>query len=290
MDGTAVTRMHVWDDVSDSGWLDLADMLSWDLSEPEGPKVIHASFQDEQGRVSAPVDASITLCPAGLPSAPAEDAVLDSFGCPQLPDVAVPTPIPPIEPVATPLPTLAAATPTLAPPLDQPPTPTSGPPEATPTCDTNTDPSCTRGGIAPSATEQPTPQTLATPASLPTPSDVTVVDLYAFGNAQGPRPPRVGQDLEPDEAGFIPPGEPPEPPGASTFGDPDQAPLTGIYWKLPAGTPLPVGLLVIADGSDVLEGSQQPPTHHTIFASEAMPAQRFVDLYAALPWERAGRR
>jgi len=87
-DGAAVTQMHVWDDASDSSWIDYADTLSWDLSETEGQKIIHASFQDEQGRVSATIDANITFCPAGLPTAPAEGTVLDPLGCPQASDAA----------------------------------------------------------------------------------------------------------------------------------------------------------------------------------------------------------
>jgi len=85
-------------------------------------------------------------------------------------------------------------------------------------------------------------------------------------------------------------GSPPEPAGASTFGDPAAAELTGQIWRVPAGTPLPAGLLVIADGRDVLPSGEQAPTHHTIYAAERMPFDAFVELFASLPWSRAGKR
>ena len=47
---------------------------------------------------------------------------------------------------------------------------------------------------------------------------------------------------------------------------------------------------MIADGSDRVTGSIQPPSHHTIYAAEPMSYARFAELFAALPWQRAGRK
>ena len=223
-----------------------------------------------------------------------------------LPPAPTPTPVPDFEPPGpTPTPPEVDPTPTSVPGFEPPgPTPTAAP-IPNPGCDPLADPAClldTRPVAAgetspaptptpaPTSVPEPEPAEVPQPADLPTPASVTPVDLFAFGNAQGPRPPRPAQDVFPDEAGNIPPGEPPEPEGASTFADPAQAPLTGVYWKLPAGTPLPPGVLVIADGSDRVTGSIQPPSHHTIYAAEPMSYARFAELFAALPWQRAGRK
>jgi hypothetical protein len=127
----------------------------------------------------------------------------------------------------------------------------------------------------------------------------TPTDLYAFGNKTAPRPPRVegvntkpGQtpDLITDENGNIIPQEDPPgwPKGASTFSDPAKAPVGGHYHKLPAGTELPEGFGVKADGSEV--GGPQPEGHHTIYPTEPMPGQDFVDQFNGLPWEYAGKK
>lgn len=132
----------------------------------------------------------------------------------------------------------------------------------------------------------------------PAHGNVTPVDLYAFGgspeNNAGPRAPRLFEsdrgDIAVDAAGMVAPQHPPFPQGASTFSDPDRAPLTGHYYGLPAGTQLPDGLAVIADGRDVSPASPLDPTHHTIYPTRRMPYQAFVGLYTQLPWEYAGRK
>lgn len=68
----------------------------------------------------------------------------------------------------------------------------------------------------------------------------TPVDLFAFGNRTSPRPPRAETDFHlAGEDQMIPPGIPPLPLGASTFGDPmiNEKP-EGHYHRLAAGTPL----------------------------------------------------
>lgn len=115
-------------------------------------------------------------------------------------------------------------------------------------------------------------------------------DLFAFGNKNRPRPPRVGTDIIPDVDNMLPTQAPPLPRGASTFSDPSQAPLTGHYHRLPAGTQLPSGFDVIADGLDVNPRFPNPATHHTIFNTIEMALDQFVDLFNNLPWQYGGRK
>ena len=78
--------------------------------------------------------------------------------------------------------------------------------------------------------------------------------------------------------------------GASTVADVTSVALTGHYFLLPAGTELPEGLDVVADGQDVLPDSIHPPTHRTIFPSRRMNWERFVELFENLPWQYAGKK
>src|SRR6266571_160601 len=118
----------------------------------------------------------------------------------------------------------------------------------------------------------------------------TLVDLYAFGSKAKVRAPRVNDDIYPDGSGMVGPESPDSAYGASTFADVNSCPLQGHYFCLPAGTELPAGLDVVADGVDAQADSEQPPTHHTIFPSERMSWQRFVALIEKLPWQYAGKR
>jgi hypothetical protein len=110
--------------------------------------------------------------------------------------------------------------------------------------------------------------------------------LYAFGNSSKPRDPRRGIDIQPDTSDYVTPTQPPT--GASTFGDVNQALLTGHYYCIAKGTNLVEGLIVIADGSDV--GGQHPPTHHTICPGRRMSFGEFVKKFQNLPWIYAGRK
>ncbi|HLP88541.1 MAG TPA: hypothetical protein VK184_08125 [Nostocaceae cyanobacterium] len=115
--------------------------------------------------------------------------------------------------------------------------------------------------------------------------------LHAFGNKTQPRPPREGRDIEVDEKGYV--NSQPEPgkrwpKGASTFGDPYRAPLTGHFHRIPRNTPMPKGLAVIADGKEV--GGRQGETHHTIFPVERMLFLTFSQLFLNLPWVYAGNK
>ncbi|HIE5949033.1 TPA: RHS repeat-associated core domain-containing protein, partial [Burkholderia cepacia] len=122
----------------------------------------------------------------------------------------------------------------------------------------------------------------------------TTCDLYAFGNASGPREPRIqgvntkpGQnaDLIADAAGMV---GPTTEGGASTFGDVNKAPISGTYHKLPAGSELPDGIEVVADGKDV--GGSHAATHHTVCPSKRMSGQTFVEKFKNLPWIKAGKK
>jgi hypothetical protein len=123
-----------------------------------------------------------------------------------------------------------------------------------------------------------------------TPITVVPVDLFVFENRAGPRRPHPGQDLFPDAAGLVGPETPPRVNGSSSFADPTRAPLTGHYHRLPAGTVLPEGLAVVADGSDVDPGSPHAATHHTIYPATGLTADRFIELFLGLPWQYAGRQ
>jgi hypothetical protein len=120
------------------------------------------------------------------------------------------------------------------------------------------------------------------PARAPT-------DLHAFGNLQGPRPPRAGVDFDVDDAGRVIAQGGALPRGASTFGDPHQSGLTGQYHRIPEGTEMPRGLGVKADGSDVIPDSPHPPTHHTIHPTESTTPEEFTQKFKSLPWEHAGK-
>lgn len=115
-------------------------------------------------------------------------------------------------------------------------------------------------------------------------------DLHAFGNRTGPRLPRLGINLIPDERGMLAPETPPYVRGASTFADPSQSGFSGHYHRLPAGTILPDGLAIIADGADVDSDSCYPQSHHMIYPTRSMSVQEFVALFQALPWEYGGKR
>jgi hypothetical protein len=117
----------------------------------------------------------------------------------------------------------------------------------------------------------------------------TPTELHAFGNASGPRPPRP-QDMEVGPDGMLVPQSGPSTTGASTMGDPNEASLTGPYYRIPAGTELPEGFGVVADGEDVLPGSGNPRTHHTIFPTRPMTPEEFAEGFQSLPWTRAGRK
>jgi hypothetical protein len=126
--------------------------------------------------------------------------------------------------------------------------------------------------------------------STESPGAATSVDLYAFGSKGGPRPPRKGIDLieiVPEQVG---PEEPPFPNGASTFADPQQAPLSGHYHRLPRGTRLPESIQVVADGKDVRPESPHEPSHHTIYPANTMTPERFIDVFSGLPWEYGGKK
>jgi hypothetical protein len=96
----------------------------------------------------------------------------------------------------------------------------------------------------------------------------TPVDLYAFGNRSGPRPPRPGIDLPVDESGM----------------------QQGHYFRLPAGTELPEGIAVVADGRDVRADSLHPASHYTLYSAVAMSLEEFVQRFANLPWQWAGNK
>jgi hypothetical protein len=124
-------------------------------------------------------------------------------------------------------------------------------------------------------------------------------DLFAFGGRvddgfpRAPRPRDMGVDA-PD--GLVGPHGPPgsamdEIPGASTFSSVEagmEQGLSGQVFRLPAGTQLPDGLAVHADGADV--GGLAPRGHRTVYPSEQMTFAEFQSRYSstAAGWEHYG--
>ena len=111
----------------------------------------------------------------------------------------------------------------------------------------------------------------------------TDYDLYATGNAKGPTPARPKDfEISTDEAiGGL------DSLGKSTFNSTDNikaADLTGICWKLPAGTELPEGWGVKPDGIDV--GGPRKKGHHTIYTLFETTLDKFNELLTSLPWTR----
>ncbi|WP_432422939.1 RHS repeat-associated core domain-containing protein [Variovorax boronicumulans] len=125
-------------------------------------------------------------------------------------------------------------------------------------------------------------------------TEVCPTDLHAFGNATQPRAPRIagynlkpGQkpDLAADAEGMV---GPTRTQGASTYGNPQKSPISGTYHQIPAGTNMPDGLGIEADGKDV--GGAHGETHHTICPIKRMPAEEFVKKYQTLPWTPGGKK
>ena len=121
---------------------------------------------------------------------------------------------------------------------------------------------------------------------------VTTTHLHLFrgGNRDEPRRPRTPQDIVTDEEGYVGPERGPMPDGLSLFGDPDQAPIRGHFHRLPAGTLLPTGIGLIADGADIDPDSPRSPTHHTLYPTTRMTFESFVELVMGLPWEYWGKK
>jgi hypothetical protein len=119
----------------------------------------------------------------------------------------------------------------------------------------------------------------------------TVVNLFAFGSrTKGPRLPRTGIDLFPDQENMVGPDLPESANGCSTFADVNACPLTGHYHVLLSGTELPAGLEVVSNGKDVNPESLHPPTHHSIFPRQRMRLEEFIELFGKLPWRYAGKK
>lgn len=112
---------------------------------------------------------------------------------------------------------------------------------------------------------------------------IVPVDLVAFGSSTGPRPPRASIDLKLDSEGMFGPETGPLPRGASAFDSVDAAPLRGRYHHLSAGTLLPDGLAVIADGSNEIGENRHPAGHYTIYPTRRMGYDEFARLFASLP-------
>ncbi len=122
-------------------------------------------------------------------------------------------------------------------------------------------------------------------------SGSTTADIYSFGNKSAPRGARPKQDFNVENFdSIVGPETGPLPKGASNVLDVNSAPLSGHYHMLPAGTQMPDGLDIIADGIDVMPNSPHGVGHHTIFPTRAMTVNEFNDLYKSLPWQYGGKK
>jgi hypothetical protein len=71
------------------------------------------------------------------------------------------------------------------------------------------------------------------------------------------------------------------PMGGSTFDRPPRG-LNGPIWRLPRGTVLPDGWMILEDGSNV--GGPHMQGHHTIFLTRPVPPQQVIDMWFGLGW------
>ena len=113
-------------------------------------------------------------------------------------------------------------------------------------------------------------------------------DIYAFGNASGPRGGRpVDFGVESFED-IINPNN--YVGGASNFNNKglDNANLTGSYYKLEAGTILPKELGVVFDGKD--RGGKNGIGHCSIYPKIAMTVNEFNEIYKSMGWKFEGKR
>ena len=115
-------------------------------------------------------------------------------------------------------------------------------------------------------------------------------DLYAIGNVKDGVTVRAGYDIDVDADGTVKAQSPPRPQGKSTFEREDQNPgLTGILYRLPAGTLIKYGLAEVRDGRDVVEGSPHAPGHHSVYPTRRMSFTEFNDLVHNMGWESIKR-
>lgn len=120
--------------------------------------------------------------------------------------------------------------------------------------------------------------------------DTVSTNLVVFGNSTAPRAPRPSKDIDVVD-GMVKSQVGVEfPQGASAFEMPEQAPLTGHYHEIDAGTKLPEGLAVKADGSDVIPGSPHGAGHHTIYPTEDMSIQDFQKKYSEIDSHYGGKK
>ena len=119
----------------------------------------------------------------------------------------------------------------------------------------------------------------------------TTSDIYSFGNKSSPRGARPMQDFGVESFdSIVGPEHGPLPKGASNVLNVNDAPLNGHYHILPAGTQMPDGLDIVADGIDVVPNSPHGVGHHTIFPTREMTVNEFNELFKSLPWQYGGKK
>lgn len=125
----------------------------------------------------------------------------------------------------------------------------------------------------------------------------TSLPRHPHGHAQAysihPRPPRTS-DLEIENgADLVGLGPRPQSPdetirGVSTFTTYEQLAdhCGGHAHRLPAGSELPEGLSVHADGADITGNASGPPEgHRSIYPDRPMTHDQFVEKFQSMSWE-----
>ena len=112
-------------------------------------------------------------------------------------------------------------------------------------------------------------------------SFATKTDIYAFQSRKTPGKPGGARpiDFKVKDSSSAIPKYPTDPKsgklmGASTCIDPENAPLSGDYFKIPKGTVLPDGM----------GWHQDSANHGVLFPTEDTTVDSFNDLYYSLPW------
>ena len=118
---------------------------------------------------------------------------------------------------------------------------------------------------------------------------VVPVDVILFGSRNEPKPVREGKDIKVEEDGIVKSQKNKEKKtGKSAFSFPlENAPLTGHYHTIKAGTELPNGLEIINDGEPFGEHSKG---HYTIYPTEDMLFEEFQKRVSSIETEYGGKK
>ena len=127
----------------------------------------------------------------------------------------------------------------------------------------------------------------------------TTEDLYAAGNLEGPKGARPRDFGISDLSERVGPQPRPTSPaddikGASTAISMETLQATGQVHRIPAGTELPEGLAVHADGEDVVVNGVKgtaPEGHRTVYSTDpTITGNEFNRRFRGMGWEHVGKK